>query len=381
MENFVDDDLGYSPADIPLEMDKVNIIQRNISVWTLLKRIERKELQLEGYFQRKTGLWNNDTKSRLIESIIAGLPISAFYFDGSKDESWIILDGYQRLNAIKEFVIDKTLTLTGLYFYANTLNNKTFEMLSRPYQRRIEEYMLSTYIIQAGTPRNIKYKLYRNINIGSVPFSNQEIRHAINRGRVADYITSIANAPSFVKHITSKLPSDKVGKMLDKEIALRYVAFLMFRNNAYESSLIDFLDESMTELNYHLYPTHVLEQDRVERLNWIAQELEEAIRIMYDIFGDSAYTRNMFDKKAKKIFNPVLFEIWTIGLYQVLLYVRDKNTDDLDKFLSKKEEVREKTQELAKDIEFMQAINKPYTADSTRIRFLTIGDFIEYIIK
>ncbi len=117
----------------------------------VLKRIEYDELDLAPDFQRQTGIWTNDAKSRLIESILIRIPLPAFYIDATGDDKWLVIDGIQRLAALKQFIFDKTITLTGLE-YLTELENKKYDELPRKYQRRIMETELTLFTIETGTP-------------------------------------------------------------------------------------------------------------------------------------------------------------------------------------------------------------------------------------
>ncbi|MCI9218130.1 MAG: hypothetical protein HFH94_00055 [Lachnospiraceae bacterium] len=44
---------------------------------------------------------------------------NAFYFDGGVKDNWLIIDGLQRITALKEFVIDGKLALSGLEFFSD----------------------------------------------------------------------------------------------------------------------------------------------------------------------------------------------------------------------------------------------------------------------
>ncbi|MFN0201208.1 MAG: DUF262 domain-containing protein [Bacteroidia bacterium] len=365
---------AISPFDKPIEMDKINIIQKAMPLDKLLKRIYHKEMKLDGYFQRKTGLWDSDKKSRLIESMIAKLPIPAFYFDGSDDNEWLVVDGLQRLSAAKEFVLDKTLKLTGLDYYGETLNNKTFEELPRPYQRRIEEYEIIAYIIQTGTPTNVKYKLFRSINTSALTLSKQEIRHAINPEKPTHYITALAKNKTFLEYITSRIPVTEVERMLDREIALRYVAFRMTYFSDYKPSIVDFLDNAMT--NIYKYPQNKLDN--------FSKDLEDSLKIIYQIFGDNAYSRNIFstEKKGKFGFYNVLFEIWTCVIAEELPLENAKRSEIITNLLSEKENIKQQTLALQYNKDFQTAIiDSPYTIESVKIRFSTIEKLIKNILK
>ena len=108
------------------------------------------------------------------------IPIPAFYFDGGIVDSWLIIDGLQRLTALKEFVIDKTLKLTGLEFFSD-LNGLTFSELPRAFVRRIEETNIVAYIVKSGTPVNVKYNIFKRINTGGLELKPQEITEIISR--------------------------------------------------------------------------------------------------------------------------------------------------------------------------------------------------------
>ena len=120
----------------------------------MLRRINEKALDLAPDFQRHADLWKDDVKSRLIESIIIRIPLPAFYIDGTNEESWLVVDGLQRLSALRQFISDKSdkrLKLTGLE-YLNELEGKTYEDLDRKYQRRIEETQVTLTTGWLGKP-------------------------------------------------------------------------------------------------------------------------------------------------------------------------------------------------------------------------------------
>lgn len=98
--------------------------------------------------------WNNIKKSRYIESILIGLPLSAFYFDTSDDDKWQIIDGLQRLTAINEFINDK-YELIDLYYLGNSIEKMTFSKLERRHQRAIEETTVTCYKIGKSTPKQV----------------------------------------------------------------------------------------------------------------------------------------------------------------------------------------------------------------------------------
>ena len=81
----------------PFDPELIRVETRPMTIDLLLQRIKYEELDLAPDFQRKGGIWNNRTKSRLIESILIRIPLPAFYMDATNEDKWVVIDGLQRL--------------------------------------------------------------------------------------------------------------------------------------------------------------------------------------------------------------------------------------------------------------------------------------------
>lgn len=278
-------------ADMPF-----NLIQKPLTLDKIIKRIEHGELLLDTEFQRRPGLWDIPTKSRLIEAMIVRLPIPAFYFDGSDDDKWLVIDGLQRISTVNSFIKNE-FELKELD-YLTELEGKTFETLERSFQRNIEEYEIYAYIIQKGTHPAVKYKIFKNINTSALTLEPQEIRHAITPGKLADLLKATANTDTFKNHVPI---SDRMrDRMYDREIVLRFIALQEYRLQ-YSPTMVDFLDESMRNLCD--IPIHRVESHTTK--------LKTVIENIIETFGEPPYSRSYFgDTKIYK-HNNVLFELLT----------------------------------------------------------------------
>lgn len=107
--------------------------------------------------------WDKTKRSRFIESLMIRIPIPPFYFDGADDYNWIVIDGFQRLDTLKSFVLNKTMKLTNLEYFTE-YNGCLFTHLPNYMKRRIEETCITIHVIKAGTPENIRYSIYNRIN-------------------------------------------------------------------------------------------------------------------------------------------------------------------------------------------------------------------------
>ena len=81
------------------------------------------------------------------------------YFDMTHYGKTIIIDGYQRLSAIKSFVVDPEFSLEGLE-YLKDLEGYTFKSLPSNLSRRIEETKILCHSVRPGTPESISHTIY-----------------------------------------------------------------------------------------------------------------------------------------------------------------------------------------------------------------------------
>jgi hypothetical protein len=286
----------FDPRDIDISVE-----QQNIDF--LIGKLENEEIDLNTEFQRSTDLWKDDKMSRLIESLMVRFPIQGFYFDITDKKKWQVVDGLQRLSALKKFVIDNELELQKLDFLKEIEGKKFNDLLSDEMYKHLIRTMKGTqivlYLIRPGTPKPVKYRLYERINTGGLKLNSQEIRHALNQGKAANYVEELAKQSIFKEAV-----SISSVRMLDRELVLRYVAFRETPYNQYKPLLTEFLDSAMEKIAS-------IEEQRKEKLK---QDFIKSITTAKEIFGEKAF-RNTSKQNAR--FNRALFETWTVNLSQL----------------------------------------------------------------
>ena len=120
------------------DVSKIDIESTTLSLQSLIDRLEYDQIALDPDYHRNADAWGVRAQSRLIESILIRFPLPTFYFDVSDDQHWVIVDGLQRMAAIRNFVVDQSLRLQELEFLDQaTFDGKTFAELAKDFQRRI----------------------------------------------------------------------------------------------------------------------------------------------------------------------------------------------------------------------------------------------------
>ncbi len=357
-ESDIADQIGISKPvkkeDLPFRLT-----QKRMTLDKLMKRIQYGELVLDTEFQRRPGLWDLNTKSKFIEALIVRLPVPAFYFDGSNDNEWLVIDGLQRLSTINAF-INNEFALTNLDFLGE-LQDKKFENLDRPFQRNIEEYEVFSYIIEKGTPQSVKYKIFKNINTSALRLEPQEIRHAINPGKPATFVKKIAEAKWFKDYV----PTTKQDRMYDREVVLRFITFQNRHYTDYRPSIVEYLDETITCI-YDI-PQH--------SLNDYEKDLERICSGLHSIIEEPCFSRSVFNDSKSYIHNNILFEVLTYGFSKIRI-------EDFPKLLKKKAEIKSELIEYFRNqnVQFWDR-DFAYSKEGLEKRFKEMEVFISKINK
>ena len=346
LESELEQELEQSPTDDesplldqvmePFNPSEIDIVVEPKSLDALIERIQHNEIDMNTDFQRHADLWDNRKMSRLIESILIRFPLPAFYFDASQDDSWLIVDGLQRLSSIRKFVIDKRLKLSGLEFLTK-LHGKTYDNLHRAYQRRIKECPVTVYMIKPGTPLDVRYSVFRRINTGGLTLNNQEIRNALAKPADRELLEEIAKDPS-----STRMFGDLSKRMRDQELVLRFWAFYQFdyldQNNKKE--MASFLDKAMDQIKMG---------NEEYRLNF-KQTYFKAIRRCEEMLGFFGFQKNLNHNSEKRSINSTLFEVWMVEMANL-------TDDQYSRLKHNKEAFWEKRRLLLADIEFVNSIS------------------------
>lgn len=195
--------------------------------------------------------WDERRSSKLIESILLGLPIPFIFVAENPDGAWEIVDGSQRIRAIHAFV-KNDLQLVGLESldYANNLYFDDFE---KSRQGKFLDTALRFILLSEETSDDVKKDMFERINRGSDLLKAMEKRKGIYTGRFTSFIYDYVDTSEKFQSLV------QVDRWLERrqerqELLLRF--FALSENNAYEygisGGLADFLDKYLEKKNEEL---------------------------------------------------------------------------------------------------------------------------------
>jgi hypothetical protein len=295
-------------SSLPFDPKNIRITTDQPTISNIIERIKNNEIDLSPKFQRKSGLWKLREKSRLIESLLARIPLPTFYMDAVNDDQWIVIDGLQRLTTLKEYIIDgeigdnkKEFRLESLEFFKNC-EGKKFCELERMYQRRILETQITVSKIEIADNREIQYTIFRRINTGGLPLSPQEIRHALNQGKITEFLQELAEDERFTQANWNTLNANR---MEDRECILRFLVFFYYGVDSYPGnnrSMDAFLNECMHKFNKE-------DNNIYDKLK---KDFFQALELATELFDINAFRKP--PEKRINPFNKAIFESLMVAL-------------------------------------------------------------------
>ncbi|EER6858686.1 DUF262 domain-containing protein [Escherichia coli] len=298
----------------------------------IFDRVHFGDIELQPDFQRKDRIWNDEKKSKLIESILLKLPLPVFYFGNRiAEDKWVVVDGLQRITTIYDFMSGE-FKLSKLDILED-LNGKKFGELTRTEQRAIREYEITAYFIEMNKDStDLIVELFHRINTYGVKLSDQEIRSALNQGSSVKFLRYLASKNEFKQATHGKVKPDR---QKDMELCLSALAFINIGFKHYNFSSYDkFLSKAMENLN--LYKLNLLNEKEVDLGSaYISDECIEyiqierkylrALNLAYDVFGDLAFIKEIGSNTS-----PISKQ-----LYEVIIYYFYHITDEQEKLLLK----------------------------------------------
>lgn len=293
----------------------------SMSVSEFISMYKDGELELHPEFQRFFR-WTTEQKSRLIESLILGIPVPPVFVAERPNGKWDVIDGLQRLSTILELTGELTddegrtiepLRLTRTHYLpdleARLWNGKDEDSaLPDVAKIRLKRARLDVNIVRSGSDEEVKYEVFQRLNTGGATATDQEVRNCLLVMANKEYfrwVKSLSEQEHF--RDTLSLTDRAIEEAFDMELVSRYLVFT--RKKIDDLQRIDELGsylnhESVTQANNKKFARQT-----------IAKTFTRVFSFLSDAVGSDAFRR--YDGRKKRYVGPMLvslYEVVAVGL-------------------------------------------------------------------
>ncbi len=305
----------YAELESALDRAKKNVKTDSyaMSIGELISMYERGELILQPEYQRYFR-WDETQKSRLIESILIGLPLPTFFVASNEEGNWEVVDGMQRLSTIFDFMGELSDTQKGAQgykpfdtledslFYVKEFGDKKWSDFSRRTQLEFKRSKVQITILMRTNHSDVKYEMFQRLNSGTA-ISPQELRNAILAAKnpnMLQWLDNLAHDECFVQ--VAVLSEQQKDTRFDMELVLRF--FLLLANDFAEIKKHSSVDMFLT------HEVRVL----AENENFDFAHKEQLFKNTFQTILEEG-GKNVF-KGGNKHFTLPLFEAIALGIAQ-----------------------------------------------------------------
>lgn len=200
----------------------------DLSFRELIQRYTDNEL-VKPELQRQY-VWDRVEASRFIDSLLLGLPVPSIFLAQTPDEKLLIIDGFQRIMTVHDFV-NGIFSKDGKAFSLSRTNKinlrwrgKMFSELSDSEQRRVKNTTIHAIIFSQQHPTNDDtslFQVFERINTSGRSLLPQEIRNCVAQGNFNELLFELNENTSWRKLFGLNEPDSR---MRDIEFILRFFA-------------------------------------------------------------------------------------------------------------------------------------------------------------
>ena len=306
-----------------------------ISIGEIINIYRDGDLDIHPEFQREFR-WKPHQKSKLIESILLGIPLPSIFVAQRDDGVWDVVDGVQRLSTIMSFVGElkneegikiSPLPLQKTQYLPSLENISWVETagtvaLSDELKRAFKREKIDVKIIKSESDENAKFELFQRLNTGGTDLSEQEVRNCLllmlNRDAY-EWLKKVSENSNFRDCLS--LTERQLEEKNEMELALRFLISIEFD----PSEKIDHSDIGP-------FITSQMKMQLVDRsidFEAMSEFFGRTFKILNETLGEDSFKRYSTSKqKHEGAFSVALFELISSG---VAFFLRSNGTDEAAK--------------------------------------------------
>lgn len=240
-----------------------------MSIGEIVSMYKEKELIINPDFQRLFR-WESGQKSKLIESILLGIPLPPIFVFEREDSKWELIDGLQRVSTILEFmgvlvnpegdlrppsVLEATKYLPSLSNVVWDASDLIADLplasqqpLDKPYQLTVRRARLGVEILKKPSDNNTKFDLFQRLNSAGTQANAQELRNCIVimvSPEYFDFVKGLTNNAYFQSVMA--INDDQIEKQKNFEYVCRFLTHVFVPYDG-KLDVEEFIDTGITSL-------------------------------------------------------------------------------------------------------------------------------------
>ncbi|MGW4727949.1 DUF262 domain-containing protein [Streptomyces shenzhenensis] len=280
------------------------------------------EMDIHPEFQR-IFRWSGPQRTKLIESVLLGIPLPSIFVAQNEDGVWDVVDGVQRLSTIfqfmgilrndegelvEPFVCESAPFLTSLEGVAYELFEGASKSLTRAQQLDFKRSRIDVKIIKRESDNRAKYDLFQRLNSYGSIATPQELRNCllVSLSRTHfDWLQDVASSKDF-KEVLS-LPERLINEQYHLELALRFITLRQLPEVRISSigNIGEFLSAEILSLVEKGYG-----ELRAEK-----ESFDSCFKILNEALGGDAMRKlNPTTGRTEGAFSSTAFEVLALGL-------------------------------------------------------------------
>lgn len=310
----------------PVQDREIRTSAVDFSFGELLNLHRDREIVIRPEYQRLFR-WSTEQRSRLIESILLGLPIPPIFLIENDKGILELIDGLQRTSSVLQFldheaIGEPELILTGCDIL-DRINGKTFATLDTVEKLKVKRTPIRATIINKSGDSFVKYEMFKRLNTGGSLLSAQEIRNCSSRmvERGEEFYEAIQKMASYepFRQTIARLPETYIEQRADEELVLRYFAVTTYQQG-FKGNIEEWLDSFMEG---------VLFGDLDFDIELSTRRFERTFSVLNDKLSDQAFTRFNDQGHATGRLAPAYFEAVVVTFDQATEKLEAIDSTDL----------------------------------------------------
>lgn len=310
-------------------MENINVYtsQKDFPLSTIKDMFDDGDIITNPDYQRDY-VYTPKQSSRLIESVLIGIPIPAIYLCQETNESWSVIDGQQRITSFVYYLKNK-FPLSGLT-QLKELNGLYFKDMDKTLQKRLKSSSLNAICILKES-QELKYEIFSRLNQGSISLKPQELRNCIYRGSYNQMLNELAQN----RHLPILFKTQNNRKQY-QELILRFFALRNFS---------DYKVPMVKALNRHMELHQNSDETEITNCKLI---FTRTIDLVKQVLGDAAFFSVWLDDKkpvskfSGSVYDSIIIPFSFFSSHDLMPYANEIRTA-IEEIKLKNEQYREHT--------------------------------------